>query len=181
MYYYNNIDSQTYTESEIKALYPNTSFPSPFVAPEEFSVVFDTPKPTVTDLQVAYQDGTEVDALGNRVVKWSVTDMFKDYIDELGVIHTKVEQEEAYLLSKRKDSVPTEIRMAQCRAQLIIDGKDDDVELLLNGIADPIQQKLYRAYFEYEPIVKRDNAMITEMAPALAIDLDMFFINASKL
>lgn len=77
--------------------------------------------------------------------------------------------------------VPTEIRMAQCRAQLIIDGKDDDVELLMASIADSIQQKLYRAYFEYEPIVKRDNAMIIEMAPALAIDLDTFFINASKL
>lgn len=77
--------------------------------------------------------------------------------------------------------VPTEIRMAQCRAQFIIDGKDDDVELLLSGITDPIKQKLYRAYFEYEPIVKRDNPMINEMAPALAIDLDAFFIAASKL
>lgn len=77
--------------------------------------------------------------------------------------------------------IPSEIRMAQCRAQLIIDGKDDDVELLMASIADPIQQKLYRAYFEYEPIVKRDNVMINEMAPALAIDLDTFFIAASKL
>lgn len=74
-----------------------------------------------------------------------------------------------------------EIRMAQCRAQLIIDGKDDDVEALLASIADPIQQKLYRAYFEYEPIVKRDNVMINEMAPLLGIDLDQFFIDASKL
>lgn len=77
--------------------------------------------------------------------------------------------------------VPTEIHMAQCRAQLIIDGKDDDVELLLSGITDTIQQKLYRAYFEYEPIVKRSNPMINEMAPTLGIDLDAFFINASKL
>lgn len=77
--------------------------------------------------------------------------------------------------------IPSEIRMAQCRAQLIIDGKDDDVELLLNGIADPIQQKLYRSFWEYETMVKRDNAMINEMAPALSIDLDAFFINASKL
>lgn len=75
--------------------------------------------------------------------------------------------------------VPQEIRMAQCRAQLIIDGKDDDVELLLASITDPIRQKLYRSYFEYEPIVKRDNAMINEMAPALGIDLDAFFISAS--
>lgn len=74
-----------------------------------------------------------------------------------------------------------EIRMAQCRAQLIIDGKDDDVEALLNGITDPIKQKLYRAYFEYEPIVKRDNPMINEMAPVLGIDLDVFFDKASKL
>lgn len=77
--------------------------------------------------------------------------------------------------------VPTEIRMAQCRAQLIIDGKDDDVELLLNGIPDPIQQKLYRSFWEYEPIVTRANAMINEMAPLLGIDLDEFFTEASKV
>lgn len=85
------------------------------------------------------------------------------------------------LAAERKAMVPQEIRMAQCRAQLIIDGKDDDVEALLSSITDPIKQKLYRSYFEYEPIVKRDNAMINEMAPMLAIDLDEFFINASKL
>lgn len=91
------------------------------------------------------------------------------------------QREAEYLASLLVIKVPAEIRMAQCRAQLIIDGKDDDVELLMASIADPIQQKLYRAYFEYEPIVKRDNAMINEMAPALSIDLDTFFINASKL
>ena len=77
--------------------------------------------------------------------------------------------------------IPQSLKMAQCRAQLIIDGKDDDVELLINSIEDPIKQKLYRAFWEYEPIVLRDNAMINEMAPALAIDLDEFFVNASKL
>lgn len=77
--------------------------------------------------------------------------------------------------------IPQSLKMAQCRAQLILDGKDDDVELLINSIEDPIKQKLYRAFWEYEPIVLRDNAMINEMAPALAIDLDEFFVNASKL
>lgn len=92
-------DNQTYTESEIKALYPNTSFPSPFVAPEEFSVIFDTPNPTITDLQVAYQDGTEVDALGNRVVKWTVSNKF-----------TTVEEENEYLLQKQTDAIANAIK-----------------------------------------------------------------------
>lgn len=95
-------DNQLYTESEIKALNPNTSFPTPFKA-EGYEVVFDTPSPTVGELQVAYQDGTEIDSKGNRVIKWSVKDMFSDYTTEDGVVVTKAEQEAEYLAKKVQD------------------------------------------------------------------------------
>lgn len=88
-------DGQLYTESEIKALNPNTSFPTPFVAPSDYEVVFETPQPTVGELQVAYQDGTEIDSKGNRVIKWSIKDMFEDIPEK-----TKAEQEAEYLASK---------------------------------------------------------------------------------
>lgn len=91
-------DNQLYTESEIRALNPNTSFPTPFVAPEGYEVVFDTPCPTVGEFQVAYQDGTEIDSKGNRVIKWSVNDMFEDTEDK-----TKAEQEAEYLAKKLQD------------------------------------------------------------------------------
>ena len=91
-------DGKLYTESEIRAEYPNTSFPVPFVAPGEFSVVFDTPQPTVGELEVAYQDGTEIDDKGNRVIKWAVKDMFEDTPEK-----TKAEQEAEYMAKKMQD------------------------------------------------------------------------------
>ena len=95
-------DNQLYTESEIKALNPNTSFPTPFVA-EGYTVVFDVPQPTVGELEVAYQDGTEIDSKGNRVIKWSVKDMFSDYTKEEGVVVTKAQQEAEYMAKKMQD------------------------------------------------------------------------------
>jgi len=88
-------DNQLFTQSEIKALYPNTSFPTPFVAPSDYTVVFETPKPTCGELEVAYQDGTELDSKGNRVIKWSIRDMFQDTEDK-----TKAEQEAEYMSVK---------------------------------------------------------------------------------
>ena len=97
-------DNQLFTESEIKVLNPNTSFPTPFVAPDDFVVCFDTPKPECGELQVAYQDGTEIDSKGNRVIKWSVKDMFSDYAREDGTVVTKAEQEAEYATKKLQDT-----------------------------------------------------------------------------
>ena len=91
-------DNQLFTESEIKALNPNTSFPTPFVA-DGYEVVFDTPKPECGELQVAYQDGTEIDSKGNRVIKWSIKDMFEDTPEK-----TKAEQEAEYMTKKLQDT-----------------------------------------------------------------------------
>ena len=176
--YYSNIDGKTYTESEVKALYPNTSFPSPFVAPEEFSVVFDTPKPECGELQVAYQDGTEVDSKGNRVVKWSIRDMFTEYVDDSGIVHIKLEQEEAYLLAKFKATVPTTISPRQARLALNAVGLLDDVE------AAVATSKEYQIFWEYSLEIKRDDAVLNTMAAALGMtekQVDDLFIAGSKL
>lgn len=95
-------DGQLYTESEIKALSPNTSFPTPFKA-DGYEAVFDTPKPECGELEVAYQDGTEIDSKGNRVIKWSIKDMFSDYTTEEGVVITKAQQEAEYMAKKMQD------------------------------------------------------------------------------
>jgi len=87
-------DNQLFTESEIKALNPNTSFPTPFKA-DGYEIVFETPKPTCGELEVVYQDGTEIDSKGNRVIKWSIRDMFQDTEDK-----TKAEQEAEYMSAK---------------------------------------------------------------------------------
>lgn len=66
------------TESELRAMYPNTSFP--YVLTEELvndlgaDVVFEGPQPTATKYQVVYRDGVE-QIEGKWYTKYSVTDM----------------------------------------------------------------------------------------------------------
>jgi hypothetical protein len=59
--------------------------------------VLNAPKPEVTNLQQVLADGVEQDALSNWVDKWRIADKFSDYTDEENVIHTKAEQENAFL------------------------------------------------------------------------------------
>ena len=119
-------DDKLFTESEIKALYPNVIFGDPF-NPDSlgYEVVFPTPQPTVTELQVAYQDGTEIDAKGNRVIKWSVRDMFSDTPEA-----TKAEQEAEYLAAKFKASVPKSLTPRQARLALLQATLLDEVDFL---------------------------------------------------
>ena len=175
--YYNNTDSKQYTESEIKALYPNTSFPSPFVAPEEYSVVFQTPQPTTTELQVAYQDGTEIDSKGNRVVKWSIRDMFSDTIVD-GVTTLKAEHEAKYLVDKFKASVPQTLTPRQFRLALLQATLLDEIELMANT------NKSMSIWFEYSLDIRRDSEFIVAGALTLGLtetQIDELFILGATL
>jgi len=66
------------TESELRAMHPNTSFP--YVLTEELvndlgaDVVFEGPYPTATKYQVVYRDGVEQNE-GKWYTKYSVADM----------------------------------------------------------------------------------------------------------
>ena len=153
-------DGRLYTENEIRAEYPNTSFPTVFVAPSGYEVVFETPNPA-TSLQVGVQDGTEIDSKGNRVVKWSVRDKT---VEELDITY--------------KATVPKQITPRQLRLQLLSEGLLDDVEMLC--FAD----KAMSIWFEYSLDFQRNHPMIEAMAIQLGLtqdDMDTFFIEASKL
>ena len=171
--WHNSNDGKLYTESEIKAMYPNTSFPTPFSIGEPFSVVFDTPSPTVGELEVAYQDGTEIDSKGNRVIKWGVKDMFEDTPEK-----TKAELEAEYLEAKRKALVPSQLTPRQLRLQLLAIELLDEVEALCSA------NRAMSIWFEYSLDFQRSHPMIEAMAEQLGLtqdDMDTFFIDASKL
>lgn len=69
-------------ESEIRAAYPNTSFPIPFVAPDEYDVVFPSPEPIKSEYQSAVRDGVEQDSKGNWVWAWKIIDWTDEQIAE---------------------------------------------------------------------------------------------------
>lgn len=84
------------TESEIRAANPNTSFPVPFQAPEEYALVFPTPQPEHDPVtQTARQVSPVLTAKGHYEQAWEVVSRFVEYTDQHGVTHTVAEQEAA--------------------------------------------------------------------------------------
>jgi hypothetical protein len=88
------------SQGEWRRHHANTSFPRVWTQATLDSLmldpVFPTPQPDAGQYQTAVRDGVEQDDNGNWVERWAVRDMFADYTDDEGVLHTKAEQEAAY-------------------------------------------------------------------------------------
>ena len=88
------------TQGEVRRMYSNTSLPKVWNQNVFDSLGIDpvliTPKPETTGYTQAVRDGATQDANGNWVQAWKIVDMFADYTDDEGVVHTKAEQEAEY-------------------------------------------------------------------------------------
>ena len=81
---------------EIKALYPNVSFPTPFKAPAVYQVVFDAPKPSYNPVTRRAQEATpSLTTLGHYEQQWSIVPLFIAYTDEDDLFHSVADQEAA--------------------------------------------------------------------------------------
>ena len=88
------------TQGEVRKIHSNTSLPrvwdSNVCDALGIDPVLEAPKPEATGYTQAIRNGVVQDANGNWVQAWTVVDMFSDYTDDEGVMHTKAEQEAAY-------------------------------------------------------------------------------------
>jgi len=78
---------------------------------------------------------------------------------------------------------PTVVTMRQARLALLGAGKLDDVAAAIAGLPSP-QKEAAQIEWEYSTEVKRDSALVTQLAPALGLDeaaLDALFTQASTL
>ena len=98
--YRNRTTGEVKTQGAWRAANPNMSLPRVWKAATldalNLDPVLKSPAATVGQYQTSVRDGVEQDANGNWVEKYVARDMFKDYTDEDGVLHTKAEQEAAY-------------------------------------------------------------------------------------
>ena len=95
----NYINTQTnqypVTENDIRLAHPNTSFPTPFVAPENYALVFASPQPEHNYVTHLARETTPVLSVkGHYEQQWEVVSKFIEYTDEQGVVHTVEEQEQ---------------------------------------------------------------------------------------
>jgi len=98
--YRNRNSGEVMTMGQIRKLFSNVSLPKVWNQSVFDSLGIDpvliTPKPETTGYTTAVRDGATQDANGNWVQAWKIVDMFADYTDDEGVVHTKAEQEAAY-------------------------------------------------------------------------------------
>jgi hypothetical protein len=105
----NYINLQTHqvsTEHEIRAAYPNTSFPTPFTI-DGYAVVFDAPQPTYNKYTQTIAQGIPVETIKGH---WEQTWVVLDLNDEQLVLAQaqKIEDEKAKIkaeIAKLEDSV----------------------------------------------------------------------------
>jgi hypothetical protein len=92
------------SESEIRAAFPNTSFPVPFQAPDGYAVVFPTPQPAYDPvIRIVRETSPQfVNAKGIWEQRWEVVPRFTEYTDGQGVVHTVAEQEAAAIAADQQ-------------------------------------------------------------------------------
>jgi len=107
--YRNRTTSAVKTQGEIRRSMPNTSLPRVWDAATcDFlgvDPVLAAPQPAPSgEYKVVVRDGVTQDGNGNWVQAYVERDMFADYTDEDGTVHTKAEQEAAYTARKDADA-----------------------------------------------------------------------------
>jgi hypothetical protein len=79
---------------------------------------------------------------------------------------------------------PVQVQMRQARLALLDAGLLDNVDAAITGIADPTSRKAAHIEWEFSPTVKRDSALVAQLAPALGLSdtqLDALFTAATNL
>jgi len=67
-------------QSQIQAEYPNTSFPTPFVAPAPYEPVLESPQPSYNPITQAVQQTTPEQTAGQWYQVWVVVDLTPEQI-----------------------------------------------------------------------------------------------------
>jgi hypothetical protein len=102
MNYINKTTNEQVTEYQIYSLYPNTSFPRPFVAPEEFALIFPSPRIEYNQLiEILVQGIPVLGSKGNYSETWVIAPKFSEYTDENGTVIT-VEQQQTNAIAQDK-------------------------------------------------------------------------------
>ena len=107
---YINTETGAYpvTESEIRAANSNTSFPTPFRAPEEYVPVFPSPQPAYDAvIRTAREIAPVLTPKGHYEQAWEVVPRFAEHTDDEGVVHTVAEQEAAAIAADQTAKAKT--------------------------------------------------------------------------
>lgn len=171
--YINTTTFQQCSESEIRAANPNTSFPSPFIPPDDYAYVFPAPRPTYNPVTQAVRETTpELTVLGHWEQRWEVVELFETQEDRDTAIAADAE-------AKRLASVPQSVTMRQAARALLDAGLLDDVEALVATLP-----RAYQIDWEKASVVERSNPLVEIVRQQKSMtdtQIDDLFITAATL
>lgn len=162
-----------YSESEIRALNPNTSFGTQFVAPEGYEVVFASPMPEYNPLtQNIVSKSPELTDKGVWEQRWEVLELFKTQTARNAAIAAAAE-------AKRIASIPVSVSPRQIRQALNAAGLRTQIETAV-GASDQDTKD----WWEFATTFERNHPMVIAMATGLGVtttELDNLFILAASI
>lgn len=168
---YINTETNQYpiNEREIKEMFPQVSFPSPFTPPDQFKVVFASPVPEHNAVIQVAQDGEPVlTDKGHYEQTWVITDKFVDYRDDNGVLHTKEEQEADAIAQDLKSKTSSAVTMRQARLALLDLDLLSSIDEAINSMPEPDKTKA-KIEWEYAVVVERNNDWMSDLGQQLGL------------
>ena len=176
--YLNTPTLQRTSESEIRALFPNTSFPVPFVAPEGYVLVFPAPQPVFNPVTQRVQETTPVLTVkGHYEQQWEIVELFSTQAEKDAAIAADIE-------AKRKASVPVSVTRRQAKQALLLNGLLANVQPAIDAIPDATQRAMIQIEWDDSQVFERDRPALITLGSALGlsdIQLDTLFIGAAQL
>jgi hypothetical protein len=165
------------SDSDIKGMFPNTSFPSPFTPPSDYVYVFPSPRPEHDPVTQTLAETLPVlSSKGNWEQGWSIVELYETQENKDIAIAADLE-------TKRLKSIPKEVTMRQARLALLAAGLMDDITAAIESLPSP-QKEAAKIEWEYSQTVERNRGFVLLLGSALgltSIQLDNLFIIASKL
>ena len=156
--YINTTTLAQLSESEIRALNPNTSFPSPFLEPEGYAFIFPAPQPTHDPITQRVQAiAPELTTLGHWEQRWSVVELFETQEDKDAAVAADVE-------AKRIAAIPAVISPRQIRQALTAAGLRASVEA---AVAAGDQDT--KDWWEFATTFERSHPLVIGMAAGLGV------------
>lgn len=176
--YINTQTLQRTSESDIRAAFPNTSFPVPFVAPEGYALVFPSPPPEFNPItQRAQETAPLLTAKGHYEQQWEIVELFSTQAEKDAAIAADIE-------AKRKASVPASVTRRQAKQALLLNGLLANVQPAIDAIPDAAQRAMIQIEWDDSQVFERNRPALIALGSALGlsdIQLDNLFIEASQL
>lgn len=166
------------TESMIRLSYPNTSFPEPFVAPDEFALVFPSPQPAHDAVTQHVRELAPVLTVkGHYEQHWEIVELFSTQVEKDAAIAADIE-------AKRKASVPASVTRRQAKQALLLNGLLANVQPAIDAIPDAAQRAMIQIEWDDSQVFERDRPALIALGSALgltSVQLDDLFIGAAQL